>query len=130
MSPKKKKEEVVKVLDYVKKEDRDDSSVSQWYAGDPSKVYPAMCKWCHEAVEKSVGDFPEAERIMYARAKALADRNPDAFLEAAENKAGPDRAEALEVARLWFTRKLREEVGEPIGMHWLNPEGANDDWKL
>lgn len=36
------------------------------------------------------------------------------------------RADALEAARLWFTRALKNEVGKPVGVHILK----DDDYRL
>ena len=78
---------------------------------------------------------PRSAALMHrSRIKAIPEEAWDLALKPrSEFTDSPDdaalvamRADALEAARLWFTRALKNEVGKPVGIHILR----DDDYRL
>lgn len=106
-----------------------------WYAVDPNEMYP-------ETMEHILGVLSSAEPrnqvttnlLQYTfRAMALSAAEPSAWGWALQPRASFTdarmigmRAEALEIARLWFTEMLHAANNVPIGVHILKDER----WKL
>jgi len=92
-----------------------------WLQADPDVIYPKVINAIRLAVDEE--EIPSGLAQYYHQALTLDDEAwrwaltprgqcPDAVLAA--------RAEALELARRWFTAQLHAELGgRPIGVHWL-----------
>jgi hypothetical protein len=126
------------VLRYAKPEKRNDPQY-KWYAFEPNVIYPVTVKRIQEVVasreipgelvdsKPTPGVDPYSVAINYANwAKALPDdawtfalKTRDSFILPQEITL---RAEALNLARLWFTQALSVAVGEAVGVHILNDE--------
>jgi hypothetical protein len=114
-----------------------------WFACDPGIIYPAVIARIREVLKS--GEFPnelvdlntppEADPRGVARTYLTIARTiqPEAFKWALQehdrfysNYTDIEivrRAQALELARLWFTQALHVQAGgdgTPIGVHWIN----------
>ena len=119
-----------KPLNLCAPEERGDDSYS-WFSAEPGKIYPATIARIKEVLES--GELPAelvdynapaevdpraAARLHLGEAKGV---KPAAWESALTGKPGdPARAEALEVARRWFTQALHVAVNKPLGLHILN----------
>lgn len=93
-----------------------------WYVIEPKVLYPKMVAYIQDALVNKRHQS-EGTKFYYRQAKrlpvegwiyALEDRSecPEEYLSV--------RRQALEIARLWFTQLLWDEVGkQPIGIHIL-----------
>ena len=100
-----------------------------WYVVDPAVMYPLMISWIRERIKSSKP--PEDGTQIYYRTARTVDLQGwvHALLPKDETPAQyiQDRATALEVARLWFTKMLHNKIGGgSMGLHIL----ANDKYKL
>jgi hypothetical protein len=123
-------------LALVSKEDRDNVINRDYYEVVPKKVYPATIKEITRrlALEEPPARFVQAGgeirdnplRDLFIRAGALPPQAWDHALAARENfppRAREARAEALEIARLWFTEVLHQQIDyAPLGVHILKDE--------
>ncbi len=90
-----------------------------WFVVRPSALYPAMLLHIQATLASQVRP-PGALGVYYDRAAALP---PDVWALAPDQ---PQRAEALDICRLWFTELLHARWGHaPIGLHILN----DPEWK-
>lgn len=108
-----------------------------WYATQPAVMYPATIARIGEVIASGemppelVGSSnPEADPMAAAREYRLQARRLPAEawkLAAAPAPSDPEkrrvRAEALELARKWFTRALKLAVGKSLGLHILKDPG-------
>lgn len=102
----------------------------QWFVVEPAQLYPAAIADLIEVVEAGRQPSHPALIAPYHRAKALGAGGLRLAL-VARAQCPPDdltiRAEALEVARLWFTEKLHQAIDHaPMGLHITK----DDDWWL
>lgn len=94
-----------------------------WFAVDPDALYPATLAHVAGALEHPRPAEPLGQ--LWDRGKKVGAK---AFADAPAGKPGdPARAEALEVARLWFTEMLHQAVGRPLGLHIAKGDGR---WRL
>lgn len=96
-----------------------------WFALNPGELYPATLGHVRQVLEGPRPAEPLGQ--LYDRARALPVEILTAVAEtpskaAYSNALVLQRAEALEVARLWFTEMLQQAVGGPIGVHILKDE--------
>lgn len=94
-----------------------------WFAVQPAELYPATLAHIQKVLE---GQRPPDPLGMYFdAARRLA---PAAWAAAELERAACPvdllavRAEALEIARLWFTEMLHQAAAGPIGLHILKDE--------
>lgn len=126
-------------LSLVNKEERADDGRT-WYTCNPEIIYPAVIARIQEII--SSGELPDElvdhkgnveidprgiARTYASRAKALPLQSWDYALQARDKIQDAQvlaiRAEALNLARLWFTQALHVSVGgngTALGMHWTN----------
>ena len=128
------------VMELVVREDRPGSD-REWFAVDADVLYPAMVKRIREAVAENglpqelvdvapvsiEVDPAAAARRYYKRAKKVEEiawinalRPRDDFADDSPVLVG--RTEALELARMWFTRALKNGRGA-VGIHILKGSG-------
>lgn len=117
------------VLEYVTSEDRATED-RLWFSVDPADLYPPALEALMSAVAH--GTRPEATALqsLYARAQTLGVSGLQLGLEPREALPAElvlVRAEALELARLWFTEHLHAAVSHsPMGLHIE----ADEAWRL
>ena len=103
-------------------EEREDTDYA-WFRVDPDQLYPAALTHVAGALAQPRPAEPLGQ--LWDRGQAV---GVQAFQEAPLGRPGSlPRAEALEVARLWFTEMLHQAAGAPIGVHILKGSGA---WRL
>lgn len=124
----------------VDPENRDAGDDRTWFRCDPAVVYPEVIERIQEVIKS--GELPQelvdnaspaeidprgVARMYLSRAKAVDAAGWKYALQAREKFTDPEkillRAEALEIARLWFTQALHVQVGgngTPLGVHWTN----------
>lgn len=126
------------VLTLCSQEDRPHDAEVTWFVVEPSYMYPAMITRIQQALQDKEAvpaelidthgneeiDSRSAARQHMRDAKAVAqegwqlcDAENSDMLADGQRKM---RAQALEVARRWFTRALKNRVDGPIGLHILN----------
>jgi len=127
------------VLKYAKVEKRPADRVYKWYAFEPGVIYPATVKRIREVIDS--GEIPEElidnrampgvdPRSVAMAYASQAKQLPNAFWEYALQDRGDFedpiviaiRAEALTLARRWFTQALSVAVGQAVGVHILKDE--------
>jgi hypothetical protein len=117
------------VLQYAALEEREGDDRS-WFSVQPGEVYPAALEELADAVQSGQAPKDPPLASLYARAAALGPEGLRLGTEprdALPDELVPVRAEALEIARLWFTEQLHQAVeGRPIGLHIAR----DDAWKL
>lgn len=109
------------VFTIAEPESRDDDRAG--FVANPADLYPA-------ALAEVVRVVQTAERpsgalgLLYDRAQVLQTIDPDAYKRALTGKPGDSgRAEALEIARLWFTELLHAAIDHaPMGLHITKDE--------
>jgi hypothetical protein len=118
---------MLQVMNLVAEEKREGDAAKgydTWYALDPAKVYPEVLKFMEEALKD-----PEVMKTINPLYQGqLASLSLDKLETAKSGKQGdPDRAQALDLARLIFTDMLHQaNGGKPMGVHILK----NEAWKL
>jgi len=120
----------MKTLDYVQKEDRPGTD-RDWFLLDPDIVYPVALEHLEKLVKKEIDTPSYLTRCVTDARKLPAtafDLARKGFSDKFTQEERADRAGALEGARLVFTALLREQNGEPIGVHII--KGIKTDWKL
>lgn len=117
----------MRALDYAIEERRSNAD-RRWFFVDPDKMYPAALRYVQDAIRNKIKAHPATLSDL-----GIAPLIPDkgfAMAAAARDKVPEEwtlhRRMALECARLCFTSLLREELGEPIGVHI----GKSDHWRL
>ena len=113
---------------------------STWYKIEPGRVYPAILRHIEEALDREAVAPDGALAPLWSAAGRLP-REAWQWARIPKHRCpaedAPFRAQALEIARLWFTELLHREhsgtlhprEGEamrPLGVHILR----DDDWKL
>ena len=98
----------------------------QWFVVEPAQLYPAAVADLIEVVEAGRQPSHPALIAPYHQARALGAGGLKTAL-VPRHKCPPDdlalRAEALEVARLWFTEKLHQAIDNaPMGLHIVKDE--------
>jgi hypothetical protein len=133
------------VLDFCKVAERPDMKAVGYepFAFEPAVIYPATIARILEVladgslptelIDKNLNPDvdPRSAALMHrSRIKAIPEEAWALALKPRSEFAdSPDdaallgiRADALEAARLWFTRALKNEVGKPVGVHILKDE--------
>jgi hypothetical protein len=124
-------------LSLCTKEVRDEKTaagLADWFAVKPAEIYPAALADIKEALQKEMGDIPQEFRTVFIEARDVGKKQgvprDEAFALALKPRAGLQspkkiqaRAAALEAARRWFTRCLKEQFKKPFGLHILK-DGA------
>jgi hypothetical protein len=107
-----------------------------YYAVDPGEFYPATVAAIKAQLEtgktppryiQAGGEIRQNPLVeLYQRATKVPEQSWDHALEPGDNyppKARANRREALEVARLWFTETLHQQLDyAPLGLHILKDE--------
>jgi hypothetical protein len=123
-------------LSLCTKEVRDEKTatgLTNWFAVRPAEIYPAAIAEIKEALQKKMGDIPQEFRTVFIEARDVGKKQGiprnEAFALALKSRAGLQspkkvdaRAAALEAARRWFTRALKEQFKKPFGLHILKDE--------
>ena len=80
-------------------------------------LYPAAIEHIQEQLEREIREIPQHLRQLYSQAKRI----PEALADMSD--------EALEVARKWFTRLLKDQIGDPFVLK-IVPGKDRERWKL
>jgi hypothetical protein len=115
------------------RDERTGGGRSDWFAVKPAEIYPAAIADMKKALEKPMGEIPEAFRTVFIEARDVGkeqgvprDEAFDLALKPRRGMTSPKRiaarAAALEAARRWFTRSLKMQVKKPLGLHILKDE--------
>lgn len=119
---------VLDVFAIAQREERADPGGYEWYVVAPGVLYTEMCAYVTQVIEDAV--FVEADyqgykaaltEIGVARMQELV--CPLADVSPADR---PVRYFVLETLRQWFTRLLKNSIGNPLGLHITK----DDNWKL
>lgn len=116
------------VFTIAKPEERADTGGYTWYAVEPETLYPQMCVYATAVIEAD--EFVEADYQGYKAALAnIGVERVEALCCHLENVSAADRPVryfVLETLRQWFTRLLKNSIGDPLGLRILKDER----WKL
>lgn len=101
-----------------------------WLEVDAAKLYPAAVASAIETAAKPASEIPQSRRSAWVRLRRVTELGWKLALVPRDQVTKQDdidaRAEALEQARLWFTRCLKEQVRKPFGLQILKA----DDFRL
>jgi hypothetical protein len=104
------------------------SQIRDWFNIDPGDLYPPALAHVKEALAFDKPDGALAQEWDHAQMLPpdIWDRAATEAREDFDDEGLAARAEALEIARRWFTELLHRSVGAPLGLHVTKDER----WRL
>lgn len=116
------------VFAIAQREERAEPGGYEWYTVAPEILYTEMCAYATDVIEGGV--FVEADYQGYKTALANigVGKMQEVVCHLADVSAAdrPVRYFVLETLRQWFTRLLKNSIGNPLGLHITK----DDRWKL